>query len=98
MGFEAAEPGDYRLELQFRPVQREMGAWGGFEMPILRLAHSRLELALPGEIPGIEAASALGASGVESDPPRFWAESGAKQQPGGALAGIGGKKRRGRRD
>ena len=60
LSFEVEEPGDYRLELGFRPAQRVLGALGGFEMSIPRLAQSRLELTLPAEIPGIEAASRAG--------------------------------------
>ncbi len=76
LSFEAEEPGDYRLELGFRPALRGLVASGGFEMSIPRLAQSRLELTLPAEMPGIEAASALGATGLETDPPRLWAQLG----------------------
>ncbi|MGA2063059.1 MAG: hypothetical protein ABSG67_21515, partial [Thermoguttaceae bacterium] len=76
LSFEVEEPGDYRLELGFRPAPRVVGTSGGFEMSIPRLAQSRLELTLPVEIPGIEAASALGAAGLETNPPRFLAELG----------------------
>jgi hypothetical protein len=74
--FEVQEPGDYRLELEFRPAPRESDASGGFEMSIPRLAQSRLELTLPAEIPGIEAASAVGAVDLETDPPRLSAQLG----------------------
>jgi hypothetical protein len=76
LSFEVQEPGDYRLELGFRPGPREFGTSGGFEMSIPRLAQSRLELTLPAEIPGIEAASAIGAVVLESDPPRLSAQVG----------------------
>ncbi|MGA2799604.1 MAG: hypothetical protein ABSE63_18635, partial [Thermoguttaceae bacterium] len=76
LSFEVEEPGDYRLELGFRPAPREVGGSGGFEMSIPRLAQSRLELTLPAEIPGIEAGSALGATGLETNPPRLLAELG----------------------
>jgi hypothetical protein len=76
LSFEVQEPGDYRLELGFWPAPREFGASGGFEMSIPRLAQSRLELSLPAEIPGIEAASAIGAIVLETDPPRLSAQLG----------------------
>jgi hypothetical protein len=74
--FEVDEPGNYRLELGFRPASRGLGASNGFEMSIPRLAQSRLELTIPHEMPGIEAQSAIGAVQLETDPPRLSAELG----------------------
>ena len=70
------EPGQYRLDFAVQPVARGPAAAVGFDLAIPRLVTARLELALPGDLPAVEAASALGAVRREKQPPRLVAELG----------------------
>ncbi len=76
LAFEAAEPGEYRLELALRPVMHNTAGPSGFDVLIPRVAASRFELALPEGAPAVEVPSACGATRVEKNPPRLSADLG----------------------
>ena len=47
LAFDVAEPGEYRLEILLRPTIRGTVGPAGFDLPVPRVARSRLELSLP---------------------------------------------------
>jgi hypothetical protein len=92
LSLEAAEPGQYHLELSLLPAMRSGATQGGFDLSIPRLATSRLELSIPPDAPVIEVPSAVGRTVYEGDPARVVAELGAADRlsvrwPDGASRG-----------
>jgi hypothetical protein len=69
--FDVADPGQYRLELSFRPVLQTSGGMLGFEMQVPRIATAQLELAIPRDAPPIETPTALGTMTRQVDPSRL---------------------------
>jgi hypothetical protein len=76
LAFEAAEAGDCRLEFSLRPPTRSAEGVAGFDVPIPRVAASRLDLTLPADAPTVEVPSALGGAFFAKDPRRLLAELG----------------------
>jgi hypothetical protein len=76
LAFEVAEAGDCRLEFSLRPPTRSTEGAAGFDVPIPRVAASRLDLTLPADAPTVDVPSALGGVYFEKDPRRLFAELG----------------------
>jgi len=76
LSFNAAEPGDHRLELELKPALRTTDGSGGFDLAIPRAASARFELTLPENAPPIEVPSARGGVGIEKKPRRLSADLG----------------------
>lgn len=76
LSVDIADPGPCRLELDLRPTLANAGGSSGFDFAIPRAAHSRIELTLPEDAPGIQVASARGMTPLDHVPPRWCADVG----------------------
>ena len=66
-----AEPGEYDLDVDLKPMVQINNGYCLAEMPIVPVVRSRLELELPSPPPGVEALSALGTIETSRDGTRL---------------------------
>lgn len=78
--FDVAETGRHRLELAMRPTPYEAGTSAGFDLAIPRVANSRLELLLPGNVPNLDVPTAVGVVRQEEEPRQLVADLGPGQR------------------
>ena len=79
LAFDVAEPGEYRLEILLRPTIRGAMGPAGFDLPVPRVARSRLEWRFPGGIAG-RGAVGLRRHALEKDPTRLLADLGPAER------------------
>ena len=78
--FDVAEAGRHRLDLALRPTMYAAAAAAGFDLAIARVANSRLELRLPGDVQNLDVPTAVGAVREEEEPRQLVAELGPSQR------------------